>query len=92
VWEPVILTDWAAPSTATLGRISDRRAQQYWDGGRLLSKAMGEKDGESIVWDFAAVYSPGAMWEQAPPKAVFDGGPVVDIIGDLAKSLDLSTR
>jgi hypothetical protein len=90
VWEPVILTDWAAPSTATLRRISDRRVQQYWDRGRLLSKAMGEKDRDSIVWDYAAVYPRGAVWQDAPPKPAFEDGPVVDVAEGLAKALDLA--
>jgi hypothetical protein len=37
VWEPVIRTDLAPPTTATLSRISDSRATQYWDHDRVLS-------------------------------------------------------
>ena len=37
VWEPVIRTDVAPPTTGTLARISDPRAIQYWDRDRLLS-------------------------------------------------------
>ncbi len=35
IWEPVLLTDWAAPSTASLARVPDSRVQQYWDRGGL---------------------------------------------------------
>lgn len=37
VWEPVIKTDLAPPTTSTLSRISDLRAMQYWDPDRALS-------------------------------------------------------
>jgi hypothetical protein len=78
VWEPVLPTDWTAPSTASLKRISDARAAQYWDKERLVSKSMGEHDKESIIWDYIAVYVPGATWNQAP--ALFADGPVVRVL------------
>jgi hypothetical protein len=31
IWEPVLPTDFVAPSTAALARIPDARAAQYWD-------------------------------------------------------------
>ena len=80
VWEPVIPTDLRAPSTAALGRIADPRASQFWDKDRLLSHAMGEKDEDTIVWDHIAVYTRGALWEQAPPKPTYEGRPVVQVI------------
>ena len=46
VWEPVLKTDWSAPGSTALMRIPDPRVRQYWDKGRLLSKAMGEKEGQ----------------------------------------------
>jgi hypothetical protein len=79
VWEPVLPTDWGAPSTAALHRISDGRAAQYWDKDRLVSKSMGEHDKHSIVWDHIAVYAPGATWNQQP--ALFADGPVVKVLG-----------
>ena len=87
VWEPVLLTDWAAPSTAGLARVPDSRVQQYWDKGRLLSKAMGEKDSSSIVWDSVAVYAPGALWSDTPPKPFYEDGPVVRVVSALADAL-----
>jgi hypothetical protein len=89
VWEPVIFTDWVAPSTANLRRIHDPRAQQYWDHPRLLSKTMGEKDDDTIVWDYAAIYPRGARWEQSLPKPAYEGGPVADVAVEFAKALDL---
>ena len=88
VWEPVLATDWRAPSTATLRRISDGRARQYWDNSRLLSKAMGETGKRSIVWDRVIVYERGVIWSQAsPPKAVLTVGPVVDVVDQFVEGL-----
>jgi hypothetical protein len=79
VWEPVLPTDWAAPSTAALRRIADARATQFWDKRRLVSRSMGEHDRRSVVWDFIAVYKHGAVWSDHPPQAIYEGGPVVRV-------------
>ncbi len=78
IWEPVLATDWGAPSNAALNRISDTRVAQYWDKDRLVSKFMGEHDNRSIVWDHIAVYTPGAIWNRTPP--IFADGPVVQVL------------
>jgi len=84
IWEPVLPTDWLAPSTATLKRVSDIRAQQYWDKGRFLSKALGEADKKSIVWDQVRVYGRGATWSgAAPPKPCVSVEPVVNVVDQL---------
>jgi hypothetical protein len=75
----VLLTDWSSPSTATLSRISDTRAAQFWDKGRLISHSMGEHDRRSVVWDHIAVYRAGANWEDVAPQALYHGGPVVRV-------------
>ena len=79
VWEPVLLTDWGSPSTATLNRIPDSRASQFWDKGRLISHSMGERDRRSVVWDRIAVYAAGAVWSERPPVALYEGAPVVRV-------------
>jgi hypothetical protein len=81
VWEPVLATDWSAPSTATLKRIADHRTIQFWDKGRLLSHAMGEHDKKSIVWDQIIVYPRDTVWKQVPPEPLYRGGPVLNVIG-----------
>ena len=88
VWEPVLPTDWAAPSTASLARVPDNRVQQYWDRGRLLSKSMGEKDKSSIVWDYVAVYAPGALWNDTPPRPFYEDGSVVRVVSALTEALE----
>lgn len=80
IWEPVLPTDFGPPSTATLRRISDLRASQYWDKERLVSKLMGKRDRSSVVWDYVAVYPPGTLWEQAPPIPATSGNPVIRAI------------
>lgn len=87
IWEPVLPTDWSAPSTAALKRIAQPRAIQFWDKGRLLSHAMGEHDKNSIVWDQIIVYAPGAVWKQGPPEPFYRGGPVLDVIEPARRAL-----
>jgi hypothetical protein len=87
VWEPVLPTDWMAPSTGTLKRVSDSRAQQYWDRGRLLSKALGETDKNSIVWDQVLVYGRSVVWGDAMPKPLISVGPVKDVVSEFTAAL-----
>jgi len=87
VWEPVLFTDWSSPSTATLGRIPDAQAAQFWDKERLISHSMGEHDRRSIVWDYVAVYPRGAVWEASPPEPLYSGGPVVRVIDEARSAL-----
>jgi hypothetical protein len=94
IWEPVLPTDLAAPSTMTLSRISDLRVSQYWDKDHLVSKSIGETDG--VFWDYVAVYAPGKMWEQSPPSASYSKVPVVKAIAEtrdaITKLLSTSTK
>ena len=87
VWEPILPTDWSSPSTFTMRRVSDRRVHQYWDKGHLLSKAMGEHDRSSIVWDWVGIYSGEAVWAEQPPKPIFDDGPVVHVVAAFTTAL-----
>lgn len=96
VWEPVLPTDWGPPSTSALKRINDRRAAQFWDKGRLISRSLGEHDRKSIVWDYIAVYMPGTAWDRQAPPAVFADHPVVRVIdkarGVIRQALSMSTE
>ena len=92
IWEPVLPTDWGAPSTAALNRISDVRAAQYWDKNRLVSKSMGEHNRKTIIWDHIAVYAPGTKWNQ---DALFADGPVIKVVESareaMAKALSVKS-
>ena len=96
IWEPVLATDVRAPSTMTLKRISDSRVTQFWDKERLLSHAMGERDRRTIVWDYIGIFERGTLWDLAPPKAVFEDRPVVEVIerarAALARMLAIDTE
>ena len=78
IWEPVLPTDLAAPSTMTLKRIADPRASQYWDNEHLVSKSLGEEDG--VVWDYVAVYTQGKLWDRGPPEPTYSKAPVIHAI------------
>ena len=75
IWEPVLPTDLAAPSTMTLKRISDARASQYWDKEHLVSNSIG--DPEAVVWDYVAVYPSGKLWDKSPPEPIYSHAPVI---------------
>ena len=98
VWQPMLPTDWAAPTTAVLSRLSDARVRQYWDREHVLAKRMAH-DAKApqpkqnccvrneLLWDLAAVYPKGVRWgDGLPPATLFDG-PVVDVIPALETSL-----
>ena len=90
VWQPMLPTDWAAPASSVLRRLSDGRVQQYWDPHHLLAAQM-KKDAREpqpvqdccirsgILWDLAAVYPPGSIWSDRMPAATVFNGPVVDV-------------
>ena len=83
-------TDWAAPASSALRRLSHGRVQQYWDPNHLLATQM-KKDARApqpeqdcclrsgILWDLAAVYPPGSIWSERMPAATVFNGPVVDV-------------
>jgi hypothetical protein len=87
VWEPILPTDFSAPATFTLRRLSDRRVTQFWDKRHVLAQAMAEsrdrgaKPGcyisRGILWDLIAVYPAGAVWNKTLPEATLFDGPVV---------------
>ena len=90
IWEPVLPTDLAAPSTMTLKRIADTRASQYWDKEHLVSKSIGETDG--VVWDYVAVYPQGKLWEKGPPEPVYSNDPVVRAIDGTREAIQKLLR
>lgn len=102
VWEPVLLSDIAPPTTSVLGRIKDMRAVQFWDPERLLSKQMKSvaeraaapdrpegipNEEGGPVWDYISVFPPGTTWSEVPLGASFSGCPVRDVIGEVRKRL-----
>ncbi len=87
VWEPILPTDWTAPSSSALGRLSDARVRQFWDKEHSVARIMANShdaqtkpkccNRSGILWDLIAVYPAEAVWnDRLPPAVVFDG-PVV---------------
>ena len=94
VWEPVIPTDLAPPSSGTLERIHDPRVAQFWDPERRLSAEIvrsGVEPGlgpEDIVWDVVALFAAETRWGAQFPRPAFRGFPVVDSIPGLRRAVD----
>ena len=98
VWEPILATDWSPPSTFALNRIRDVRARQFWDVDRVVAKRLAADarppqptedccNESGVLWDLAAVYPRGAMWEDKLPTAVVFNGPVIDITSAIESAL-----
>jgi hypothetical protein len=98
IWEPMIPTDWGRPVTYVLARLRDSRTAQFWDPdhrfARELSKAARDPQPEpkccrrdGVLWDLAAVYPPGATWDNTLPPAVFFDGAVLNVKDDLESEL-----
>ena len=100
VWEPVIWSDLTPPLTSVLGRVTDRRAVQMWDRGRLVSAELlreirseqdeGQADppgDDAVVWDCVAIYPPGERWDASLPQPAFFGCPVVQAIDEVGRRL-----
>lgn len=98
VWEPILPTDWAPPTTFALNRIPDRRAQQYWDPDHVLAKRLStdarspqpEQDccvRSGVLWDLAAVYPTSVLWDDRMPSATVFNGPVIDVTSSIESAL-----
>lgn len=97
VWEPILPTDWAPPSSGVLARTSDRRAIQFWDRTHHVALALGASlhqqpkpeccDARGVLWDVAAVFPKDALWTDSAPRAVLLNGPVVMRKGQLADAV-----
>jgi hypothetical protein len=97
VWEPILVTDWRAPSRSTLGRLSDARVQQFWDPKHEVSKALNRmansssseprpNSGRGFYWDEAIVYGLHSKWKDEPTP-LFWLGPVYQVMPDLGTAL-----
>jgi hypothetical protein len=94
VWERVILTDWYAPGSGVLARVSDPRAKQFWDRNLLLSEAIKQSlerriraEGREVVWDIVALFPRGVRWETDFPEPLFYGAPVIDVIREFRRRI-----
>lgn len=101
VWEPMLPTDWRKPTSGTLSRISDSRAEQFWDPKHLVAHEIERDDPASptlpaplccedshTYWDMAILFPNGATWSAKAPVAVFRDGPVVRVAPDIETRLN----
>lgn len=97
VWEPILPTDWRAPSASTLGRVSDARAEQFWDPKHTVSQALaqvtesnplepGPSSAGGFYWDEAILYASHSKWPDPATPIVFRD-PVDRAMPDLVKAL-----
>ena len=95
VWEPILPTDWSAPGTSVLQRLSDRRVRQFWDPNHTLATVMKKAEAsgklhpdccerKGFLWDLTAAYAPGSRWADNLPEPMLLNGPVVHTESDLA--------
>ncbi len=99
VWEPIVEADVGPPPGDVLALLDDPRTIQFWDANRLLSAQMvhdlrahpdwlrpGDQviDGH-VVWDFVAVYDPGATWQSETPRPIYYSNPLVAGIAELQR-------
>jgi len=103
VWEPMLPTDWYRPTRPTLKRVSDSRAVQFWDKSHLIAAHVKQQllrfhgsdpsccENRGHLWDMAAVYPPGANWDETKPA--FYDGPVFRISPTLEERMsEISTQ
>ncbi len=102
VWEPVLVSDLAPPTTTVLGLIHDSRAEQYWDRELSLSKDLlrtalsdprrydiaEELAPDALIWDVVALFPPRALWDRDVPVPVYYGHTVLESAEGLTAALE----
>jgi hypothetical protein len=105
IWEPVIVTDIAPPTSGALARIPDARVAQFWDEGRVVSADIvrsvradparygftDELYDDTIIWDTVLLIEPRSRWEDAFPVPAYYGYPVATAIDGLIEALTASS-
>ena len=89
VWEPILLTDWQPPTSFALAQLHETYVAQFWDHNHLVAHEIARELNANpsgpqpqccglnkTLWDFAAIYPKGAIWNSVAPQAVFANGPV----------------
>ena len=102
VWEYVTAEDreMGTPTAAVLGTFQDRRAMQFWDGGRLLSDVMARDlprdtlpsvaeidTNVTLVWDCLSLYAPRVRWGARYPVPTWAGRPTSTVLDTFRRRL-----
>lgn len=97
VWEPILPTDFSAPGTRVMARLSDARVRQYFDRDHLLSAEMKKSasrpeccERSGFLWDIATIYAPKARWDATLPAPIYIGGNIVDHTAELEAAITSS--
>ena len=97
VWEPMLPTDWGQPGTHVLGRLSDQRVTQVWDGNHLIAGliekgAAGRRPAcckwKGNWWDLIATYPPASKWTNSAPSPKLLDGTIVRTTPELEAQLE----
>jgi hypothetical protein len=99
VWEPILPTDWSAPSTSALARLNDQRVRQFWDPNHMVAGVLQRAQDagqfqpdccvrKGILWDLTAAYAPGKQWPIGLSQPELFNGPVVRKTAELESLLD----
>ena len=95
VWEPVLATDLAPPTTTVLGHLHNGRIRQYWDPRKLLSKQLIQamradpkllKPGQScrnVAWDVVMIYGPDEVWTEDIPFPRWWAAPILEVLEEV---------
>jgi hypothetical protein len=95
----MLTTDWASPATPVLARVNDRGAAQFWDPSHLLAIRLAADARppqpkqkccvrNGVLWDLAALYPAGEIWDAAVPPAVFFNGAIERVKTDLEHAIE----
>ena len=80
-------------------RVSDSRVVQFWDKGHLVAGELRQQfpstrklccQRNGVLWDVAALYSPGVQWGTTAPE--YFGGAVLDVANDVRQRLSAEPR
>jgi hypothetical protein len=89
VWQPILPTDWSKPNSTVLHRLRDGRVRQFWDPDRTVAAELKRATehhqiyasccvDNGVLWDFMAVFAPGALWEDMLPAPILFEGTIED--------------
>ena len=106
VWMHVTHGDRVPPNSLVLSTLFDRRVMQWWDPYRLVSKtmlrdfapesaaALADTSGGSqpLIWNLAAMWRPGVMWNDSLPQPDYAGHPLEQVIDQFRVKLGELSR
>jgi hypothetical protein len=102
IWEPVLAGDTIPPRTMSIDLLTDRRVQQFWDPGRLVSNAVIASIRESgaqaapsgvdlrVMWDYVSIHPPKSRWLRRFPIPEYSASPVMGAYETLRRRIEMT--